>query len=47
MCIRDSDRSGGNERADASHFLYQEADDFNVTLDVQSPGVLYLSLIHI
>jgi Protein of unknown function (DUF2961) len=35
------DRSGGNERADASHFLYQEADDFNVTLDVQSPGVLY------
>jgi hypothetical protein len=35
------DRSGGNERADASHFLYQEADDFNVTLDVESPGVLY------
>jgi hypothetical protein len=35
------DRSGGNERADASQFLYQEADDFNVTLDVQSPGVLY------
>jgi hypothetical protein len=35
------DRSGGNERADASHFLYQEADGFNVTLDVQSPGVLY------
>ena len=35
------DRSGGNENADASHFLYQEADDFNVTLDVQSPGVLY------
>ena len=35
------DRSGGNERADASHFLYQVADDFNVTLDVQSPGVLY------
>jgi hypothetical protein len=35
------DRAGGNERADASHFLYQEADDFNVTLDVQSPGVLY------
>ena len=24
------DRAGGNERADASHFLYQEADDFNV-----------------
>ncbi|MGA3095061.1 MAG: DUF2961 domain-containing protein [Bryobacteraceae bacterium] len=35
------DRSGGNEGADASHFLYQEADDFNVTLDVESPGVLY------
>jgi len=28
------DRSGGNEGADASHFLYQTADDFNVTLDV-------------
>jgi hypothetical protein len=35
------DRRGGNERADASHFLYQEADDFNVTVDVESPGVLY------
>jgi hypothetical protein len=35
------DRAGGNERADASHFLYQEADDFNVTLDLQSPGILY------
>ncbi|MGA2120030.1 MAG: DUF2961 domain-containing protein, partial [Bryobacteraceae bacterium] len=35
------DRRGGNESADASHFLYQEADDFNVTLDVESPGVLY------
>src|SRR6266513_5045254 len=28
------DRRGGNEGADASHFLYQLADDFNVTLDV-------------
>lgn len=37
------DRAGGNERADASHFLYQEADDFNVTLDVQSPGILYFA----
>ena len=27
--------------ADASHFLYQQADDFNVTLDVQGPGILY------
>jgi hypothetical protein len=35
------DRAGGNERADASHFLYQTADDFNVTLDVQGPGILY------
>lgn len=35
------DRRGGNESADASHFLYQEADDFNVTLDVEGRGVLY------
>jgi hypothetical protein len=35
------DRRGGNEAADASHFLYQEADDFNVTLEVSGPGVLY------
>ena len=34
------DRAGGNEGADAGHFLYQEADDFNVTLDVAGPGVL-------
>ncbi len=37
------DRRGGNEAADASHFLYQEADDFNVTLDVEGPGVLYFA----
>ena len=37
------DRRGGNEAADASHFLYQLADDFNVTLDVQGPGVLYFA----
>jgi hypothetical protein len=37
------DRSGGNEGADASHFLYQEADDFNVTLDVEGPGILYFA----
>ncbi len=38
------DRSGGNEGADASHFLYQEAEDFNVTLDVEGPpGVLYFA----
>src|SRR6266581_676654 len=35
------DRRGGNEGADASHFLYQLADDFNVSLDVAGPGVLY------
>jgi len=35
------DRRGGNEGADASHFLYQQADDFNVSLDVEGPGVLY------
>ncbi|MBE3123183.1 MAG: DUF2961 domain-containing protein, partial [Planctomycetes bacterium] len=34
------DRRGGNEAADASHFLYQLADDFNVTLDVEGAGVL-------
>jgi hypothetical protein len=35
------DRTGGNRDADASHFLYQEADDFNVALDVAGPGILY------
>lgn len=35
------DRRGGNESADASHFLYQLADDFNVTLDLEGPGMLY------
>src|SRR6476469_260441 len=35
------DRAGGNEAADASHFLYQVGEDFNVTLDVAGPGVLY------
>jgi hypothetical protein len=34
------DRTGGNEGADASHFLRQEADDRNVTLDVAGTGVL-------
>src|SRR5215470_1367636 len=37
------DRRGGNEGADASHFLYQLADDFNVTLDVQGSGILYFA----
>src|SRR6185369_3218224 len=37
------DRQGGNERADASHYLYQLAGDKNVTLDVAGPGVLYFA----
>src|SRR5690348_8452263 len=35
------DRTGGNEGADASHFLYQLSDTNNVTLDVAGPGLLY------
>lgn len=35
------DRTGGNRAADASHFLYQESDTFNVPLDVEGRGVLY------
>ncbi len=34
------DRKGGNEGADASHFLYQSADDFNVSLDLEGTGLL-------
>jgi hypothetical protein len=37
------DRAGGNEAADASHFLRQEATDRNVVLDVQGPGILYFA----
>ena len=37
------DRRGGNEGADASHFLYQLADDFNVSLDVEGPGIFYFA----
>src|SRR5215471_10971083 len=37
------DRRGGNEGADASHFLFQRDDDFNVTLDLQGPGILYFA----
>ena len=37
------DRKGANERADASHFLYQLAEEKNVTLDVAGPGVLYFA----
>lgn len=35
------DREGNNRSADASHFLYAEDDELNVTLDVKGPGVLY------
>lgn len=35
------DREGNNRTADASHFLYQESDSFNVALDVKGPGILY------
>jgi hypothetical protein len=35
------DRTGGNERADASHFLYQLGEERNVTLDVEGAGMLY------
>jgi hypothetical protein len=35
------DRTGHNRTADASHYLYQLAEDFNVTLDVEGAGVLY------
>jgi hypothetical protein len=37
------DREGGNEGADASHFLYQLSDTFNTTLDVEGAGVLYFA----
>src|SRR5437016_6731069 len=37
------DRRGGNEGADASHFLYQLAEDKNVALDLQGPGILYFA----
>lgn len=37
------DRKGGNERADASHYLYQLAEDRNVTLDVEGAGILYFA----
>ena len=35
------DRAGRNHAADASHFLRQESDAFNVVLDVAGPGTLY------
>lgn len=35
------DRSGANETACASHFLYQEREDFSVVTDIEGPGILY------
>ncbi|GAA4312776.1 DUF2961 domain-containing protein [Compostibacter hankyongensis] len=35
------DRSGGNEAADASHFLFMDEGDRSVTLDVKGKGILY------
>ncbi|MCG8306932.1 MAG: DUF2961 domain-containing protein [Cytophagales bacterium] len=35
------DRRGENHFSDASHYLYQESDTFNVALDVKNPGILY------
>lgn len=35
------DRRGGNEGADASHFLFVNEETYNVTLDVKGKGVLY------
>jgi hypothetical protein len=37
------DRRGGNEGADASHFLYQLGEDQNVTLDIEGPGMFYFA----
>lgn len=35
------DRSGGNEAADGSHFLFMNDQTHNVTLDVRGQGILY------
>src|SRR5690348_12534140 len=35
------DRAGGNEGADAAHFLFMKKEEENVTLDVAGKGVLY------
>ncbi|MDN5204230.1 DUF2961 domain-containing protein [Fulvivirgaceae bacterium BMA10] len=35
------DRSGGNEWADASHYLFAREEDHNVSLDVKGKGMLY------
>jgi len=35
------DRRGANEGADASHFLFADEENYNVTLDVKGKGALY------
>jgi hypothetical protein len=35
------DRTGGNESADASHFLFANGEEHNVSLDVKGKGVFY------
>ena len=35
------DRTGGNESADASHFLFANEENYNVTLDIKGKGVFY------
>lgn len=35
------DRMGGNESADASHFLFANDENHNVSLDVKGKGILY------
>jgi hypothetical protein len=37
------DRRGGNEGADASHFLFQTANERNVSLDLEGRGILYFA----
>lgn len=37
------DRSGGNEGADGSHYLFQLSDNYNVTMDVEGSGILYFA----
>ena len=35
------DRDGGNQSADASHYLFANEEDYNVSLDVKGKGVFY------
>ncbi len=38
------DREGGNQSADASHYLFANQEDYNVSLDVKGKGVFYFFL---